>query len=117
MSTKVDMIQAIQQNRMVLGYSNRKRWLQQQGINMGPHGGGGHMPGPHGGGGGGGGGGGHGSYGGGPHGGGGGARGGRHQQQHYGNMDDVTDMMAGTCVMGSLGCRAGSVGCVACGVE
>ncbi|PNH00813.1 Epithelial splicing regulatory protein 1 [Tetrabaena socialis] len=43
-STKVDMIQAIQQNRLVLGYSNRKRWLQQQGINLGPGGpGGGHM--------------------------------------------------------------------------
>ncbi|GIL55297.1 hypothetical protein Vafri_10859 [Volvox africanus] len=35
-STKVDMIQAIQQNRLILGYSNRKRWLQQQGINLGP---------------------------------------------------------------------------------
>ncbi|KAG2448080.1 hypothetical protein HYH02_007105 [Chlamydomonas schloesseri] len=96
-STKVDMIQAIQQNRMILGYSNRKRWLQQQGINVGPGGGG---PNGH-----------HGGYGGGgPHHGGpgghyggggpgghhGGARGGsRHHQQHYGNMDEVTDMMSG----------------------
>ncbi|KAG2431083.1 hypothetical protein HXX76_009616 [Chlamydomonas incerta] len=92
-STKVDMIQAIQQNRMILGYSNRKRWLQQQGVHVGPGGGpngphgGGHMPGPHGGG---------GHYGGG--GGYGGPRGGggrHHQQQHYGGMDEVTDMMSG----------------------
>ncbi|GLC45210.1 hypothetical protein PLESTB_000724600 [Pleodorina starrii] len=42
-STKVDMIQAIQQNRLILGYSNRKRWLQQQGINLGPGPAPGHM--------------------------------------------------------------------------
>lgn len=87
-STKADMIQAIQQNRMVLGFSNRKRWLQQQGVNVmhGPHGGG-HMGFP-------------GHHGAGPHYGGlphhGGPR--RHHHQ-YGQVEEVTDMMAGACGM------------------
>lgn len=38
-STKVDMFQAIQQNRMILGYSNRRRWMQQQGFGPGGMGG------------------------------------------------------------------------------
>ncbi len=82
-STKADMIQAIQQNRMVLGFSNRKRWLQQQGVNVahGPHAGG-HMGYP-------------GHHGAGPHYGGPPRR--HHHHHQYGQVEEVTDMMAGAC--------------------
>ncbi|KAG2492229.1 hypothetical protein HYH03_009473 [Edaphochlamys debaryana] len=85
-STKVDMIQAIQQNRLILGYSNRKRWLAQQGINVGPGPNAGHMHPMH--------------QGYGPQG-----HGGPRRHQGYGNVDEVTDMMSGF-NMGGMGGHA-----------